>query len=584
MRHHVAVGAPFDHFLLTRFSAVMAPDASPATQDWLYYRLGFFVDAALPSVLSQRRAHFTWMLLLDDRCPAGFREDIEELAQDAFTPIWTHEPFRRDSFAEHVAARSHAPFVITTRMDSDDAIAVDFMARVQEQFDRQERLFVSFPRGIQIDRSGAVHRSDVLSSPFLSLIEARRDAEPPATVYAAKHARSRDRGPLREVSAPPMWAQVLHGSNVSNIVNGVRVHPRVVGERFDIDLGYDAAPARTHLARGQVCQLGRLVRLWSAHPGELTKAAEAKGWTLLGTHERPQEKGAPTATDRVQSWERTTRRRLRDAKWSITRRANDVLPGRERLVGGDLDTVLDHDRVVVLAEWSAGTRVRPDALRSARAWARAGFGVLVVAARDPWVPFLSADPPRGVAVVRRPNTAYDFGSWSHALRTWPQLADKDLVVLTNDSLVGPLGPLDEVVTRLTAGTTQVWAATANRRPVEHLQSYLLAFRGGVLAQEPLSTHFARVTALPSKRAVVRTYELGLTRVVDGAGLTRGVGWTHAELGLPESVDLTLHGWRQLLGAGFPFVKRVLMTGSQFAQHRPAVEQAVTAGTAAPTDG
>ncbi|KRE37767.1 hypothetical protein ASG73_08995 [Janibacter sp. Soil728] len=569
------MGAPFDHFLLTRFSAVMAPDAAPASEDWLYYRLGFFVDAALPSVLSQRGGQgFEWLVLLDDRCSAGFRDEVEELAQGTFTPIWTHEPFRRDSFAEHVAVRSHAPFVITTRMDSDDAIAVDFMASVQAQFVEQPQLFVGFPRGIQIERSGAVHRCDVLSNPFLSLIEARRDGEPPATVYVTKHARARGHGRLREVAAPPMWAQVLHGSNVSNIVNGVRVHPRVVGERFEIDLGYDASPSRTVLARGRVRQLGRLTSLWAAHPGELTKAAEATAWTLRGTHERAQESGAPTLTDRVQDWEQETRRRLRDARWSLKRWANERLPVREGLVGGELDDVLGRDRVVVLAEWSAGAAVRPDALRAARAWADAGFGVLVVAARDPWVRLRHTDVPIGVAVTRRGNTAYDFGSWAYALRTWPELAHQDLVVLTNDSLIGPLAPLDELLGRLVNSTTDVWGATANRWPAEHLQSYLLAFRGGVLARGPLATFWSDVTALESKSAVVRAYEVGLTEAVDRGGLTRDVGWSHAELGVPETVDLTLHGWHELLDAGFPFVKRILVTGPQFAQQRPAVEQAV----------
>ena len=164
----------FDHVLLTRFSAVLHPDAPPADEDWLFYRLGFFVDACLPSVLSQRGAQsFEWLVIFDDRCSDDFRAQVEELADGAFTPIWTHEPFTRDAFAQHVADRCHSPFVITTRIDSDDAMAVDLMASVQAQFDGQERLFVNFPRGIQIDRSGAVHRATILSSPFLSLIEAR---------------------------------------------------------------------------------------------------------------------------------------------------------------------------------------------------------------------------------------------------------------------------------------------------------------------------------------------------------------------------------------------------------------------------
>src|SRR5690606_19158053 len=308
---------------------------------WLYYRLGFFVDACLPSVRSQRGAEpFEWLVLFDDRCSDGFRADVEELAEGAFTPLWSHKPFRRDSFAEPVAERNHAPYVITTRIDSDDAMAIDFMASVQKQIDGQERLFVNFPRGIQIDRSGAVYRSDVLSSPFLSLIEQRRDGELPETVYVAKHARARGHAPLREVRAPVMWAQVLHGTNLSNIVNGVRVHPRVVGERFKFDLGYDVSTAGVDLLRAQVRHLGRLGRLWSAHPGELTKWAEAMAWTVRGTHERAQDAGARTLSDRAQDWERDTRTRLRHARWRAKARANRLFPVRERVVSGDVDEVL----------------------------------------------------------------------------------------------------------------------------------------------------------------------------------------------------------------------------------------------------
>ncbi|WP_161965066.1 glycosyltransferase [Ornithinimicrobium cerasi] len=306
------MSAPFDHVLLTRFSAVLHPDAPPPDEDWLYYRLGFFVDACLPSVLSQRSAQpFEWLVLLDDRCSHDFRADVEELAAGAFTPLWGHAPFRRNSFAEPVARRCVAPYLISTRIDSDDAMAVDFMGAVQAQYAEQERMFVNFPRGVQIDRSGAVYRADVLSSPFLSLIERRREGEAPLTVYAAKHARARGVAPLREVRAPAMWAQVLHGTNLSNITNGVRVHPRVVGERFRIDLGYDAGVTGVRLRRARVKHLGRLARLWAAHPGELTKAAEAAAWTLRGTHERPQQAGAPTLTDRVQEWERGMLTRFR---------------------------------------------------------------------------------------------------------------------------------------------------------------------------------------------------------------------------------------------------------------------------------
>ena len=279
----------FDHFLLTRFSAVLRPDGEPVGEDWLRYRLAFFYDAALPSVESQRNALFTWLVLFDDRCPDSFRAEVEGIADEgAFPPIWSHEPFLRDSFAGHVAARSDAPYLITTRMDSDDAIATDFMASVQRQFASQERLFVNFTRGVQLDRGGWVYRCDQVSSPFLSLIERRTPGVPPLTVYAAKHARARGFGPVREVKAPPMWVQVVHDANVSNIITGTRMSPAVVNDRFVMDLGYRREVPAATLVAEQVAQRARLARLWWAHPGELTRYVEARFWRLRGTHTRPQ--------------------------------------------------------------------------------------------------------------------------------------------------------------------------------------------------------------------------------------------------------------------------------------------------------
>ena len=152
---------------------------------------------------------------------------------------------------------------------------------------RRTGLFVDFPRGIQIDRSGATYRYDQLSSPFLTLVERRQPGAPPSTVYAARHARARQWGPVREVSAPP------------DVGAG---HPRHQPAQHDGRCACLAARRQRALrprarlrprrvrpepvaAEGRSSR--RLVRLWVQHPGEVTKWAEAKYWRLRGTHVRP---------------------------------------------------------------------------------------------------------------------------------------------------------------------------------------------------------------------------------------------------------------------------------------------------------
>ena len=281
----------FEHYLLTRFSAAFSSGV-PAQEEWLRYRLGFFVDACWSSVRSQQGADFTWLVLFDDRCPDDFRADVEALAEGTFTPVWSREQWSPSIFgraiAEHSPVDAARPWLLTTRLDSDDAIARDFMAAVQREFTPTDGLFVDFPRGLQIDRSGATYRYDQLSSPFLTLVERRRPDASPSTVYAARHARARQWGPVREVSAPPMWVQVIHGSNLLNLTVGARVSPRVVNERFDLELVYDRDVPGLNLLRQKAVHRAGLMRLWVQHPGEATKWAEAKYWRLRGTHVRPQ--------------------------------------------------------------------------------------------------------------------------------------------------------------------------------------------------------------------------------------------------------------------------------------------------------
>lgn len=582
--------------LLTRFSAVLSPRAEPAKADWLRYRLGFFYDACYASVTRQRGADFGWLVLVDDRCPDDFREEVEELAEGAFTPVWTHEPFRRDSFAGSVADLTgrtaertnepgHAPYLITTRIDSDDAMAVDFMAAVQAQFERQERLFVNFTRGLQVDRTGAVYRSDVLSNPFISLIERRDPAHPPDTVYVAKHARVRAAGPVREVRAPVMWAQVVHDANLSNIVTGTRMSPRVVADRFDIDLGYDADISGTRLLAAKARHRGRLTRLWAQHPGELTKHAEARVWRMVGTHERVQDDGA-TLTDRVQraerdvqtAWEGSRARKVartglhaaRAADWRMRALANRTAPAGLRVVAGDLASraaISTTDRIALIAEHSRARRVRPSALHLAAALSRAGYVGVVIAARDPWVRLQAPDVPDGVVVLRRANLGYDFGSWAAVLAAYPGLARAEHVILTNDSILGPFGPVDDLLERIETCGTDVWGATRSLQIRPHLQSFFLAFNHGVLARPPLAGFFAGIAHLRSKRDVVLSYEIGLSRLLDDHDLTTTAGWTSSTLSTPGHLDPSAVGWRELMDAGFPFVKRMLSTERRLADLR-----------------
>lgn len=227
------------------------------------------------------------------------------------------------------------------------------------------------------------------------------------------------------------------------------------------------------------------------------------------------------------------------------------------VVSGAPESLAAAPRIAVLAHFDAAGRLSASARRYVAALADAGWRSLVVTTSSGAVRWAGELPPSTV-VVERPNTGYDFGSWSAALRLVPHLRTGATVILTNDSMIGPFAPLDAVLARAEESAADVWAVTSSLQLAPHLQSYFLRFRPGVLGLPELVTFFDGVRHLTNKVAIVRRYELGLSAAVAAAGLTGVAGFPAASLGAGRH-NPTIATWRELMAAGYPFFKRTLLT-------------------------
>lgn len=183
-----------------------------------------------------------------------------------------------------------------------------------------------------------------------------------------------------------------------------------------------------------------------------------------------------------------------------------------------------------------------------------GFAVVVVSTN------LREDTlgPLGEAhVLVRENLGYDFGSWSAALGALPELGERE-VLLTNSSLIGPFGPLGPLLAHARGTGADVTAATSSLQLRPHLQSFFLRFAPGVLARPDLTAFFGGIRHHWNKVAIVRRYELGLTDLLRRSGLATAALFPAGELAVGTR-NPTIAGWRELLAAGFPFVKQSLLT-------------------------
>ena len=213
---------------------------------------------------------FHWLVFFDAATPDTFKDKIAEY--DAFTPVFIDGLLsdRRIAEAVRTHVRLDATHLITTRLDTDDAIGDEYLAAVQAQFKGQEREFINVPLGYEWHAGRLYHRMS-LSNQFISLIErlSAPDATP-QTVHCAPHHQLRSTGEVRQVWTRPMWLVSFHGSNTEGERLGIRRIDGAVPERFarqtHLPLEAESLPARL----GDLCRsTARLAGLSAKHGGKI---------------------------------------------------------------------------------------------------------------------------------------------------------------------------------------------------------------------------------------------------------------------------------------------------------------------------
>ncbi|MDN4475420.1 glycosyltransferase [Demequina sp. SYSU T00192] len=223
---HVGRDDSFDHLVITRFSVKMDDIDGPADRErWLHERMELLRKYPLPSLQRQTSMNYTWVLLLDEDNPDWCRKELAELeGQNDFLRVhYISAPFTPEVCSAVVAHYSKGNALITTRLDSDDALAENYIDEVQARFDSQELCVVNFLHGIQVS-DGKVYRRDYPLNPFVSLYEMNFAGLPPKTVFMDQHPRLGAHAQVVDVeTSEAMWMQVVHGGNVANRVVGWRL-------------------------------------------------------------------------------------------------------------------------------------------------------------------------------------------------------------------------------------------------------------------------------------------------------------------------------------------------------------------------
>ncbi len=175
----------------------------------------------------------------------------------------------------------------------------------------------------------------------------------------------------------------------------------------------------------------------------------------------------------------------------------------------------------------------------------------------------AAVDPGALTVVRRANVGYDFGTWAVLMERYAPLLTADKVLVLNDSLIGPFASLTPIIEHFEATSADVWGLVESGQFTNHLQSFFRGFRYGCLAEPPMRRFWQGIRLLSDKDAIIEVYEYGFS-----AHLRDGHFSAEPFVDFRGLVDRrdnpTIAGWRGLLDAGVPFVKRELVRRPELA--------------------
>ncbi|WP_417558562.1 glycosyltransferase [Mesoflavibacter zeaxanthinifaciens] len=177
------------HFIATRFNLKVetwktAKDGSTVlTDEWLEERFELFEKYCYPSVINQKNKNFYWVIFFDIDTPKIFKGRIENLIRNHdFIDILYIDGIKamNHSFNQYILEKleNTKDFIITSRLDNDDAIHQDFVGTIQKLAIPKNETVIDLRKGYQMDISENVYEyRNYLNSfnPFISFIEVRNN-------------------------------------------------------------------------------------------------------------------------------------------------------------------------------------------------------------------------------------------------------------------------------------------------------------------------------------------------------------------------------------------------------------------------
>ncbi len=228
------------HLIITRFNVNLSW-AFRDDGEWIKRRIVLFEKYCLPSVKSQTVQDFKWLVFFDKNSPDYLVQAIEKYREyENFIPIFV-EKFDKDTVVRSVndtfsAIKGECEYLVTTRLDNDDAINIHFIETIQQNvIEKSERYFLNFLFGYRYN-SEKLCLQRYASNSFITMVE-KYDPENILTVFSGiAHGESAKLGEIINLRKLPAWLIVIHDDNIGNKIKGILRPPKVLADDFVINV------------------------------------------------------------------------------------------------------------------------------------------------------------------------------------------------------------------------------------------------------------------------------------------------------------------------------------------------------------
>lgn len=218
----------YKHFLITRFNLrfdaweTTKNDEAVLSNAWLQHRFELFESFCLPSVMNQTNQNFVWYIFFNTDTPSEYIERINCLSgkYNRIKPIFIdgYSCFYTSLLANIDADVSeNDKYIITSRLDNDDAIHMNYINAIQNCFAMQKSCVVDIVNGYQLileEGNNIVGMINGKFNPFVSLIESSLK---PVTVMAKMHLDWEMAGESISIGDKRLWLMLIHQKNKDNI-------------------------------------------------------------------------------------------------------------------------------------------------------------------------------------------------------------------------------------------------------------------------------------------------------------------------------------------------------------------------------